>query len=61
MIELKVVCKDSERKLTKDFLLYDPVTFQINDPVLKTYVDDSKNEFHGEPDDIYLNAKMIWK
>lgn len=58
-VELTVTIKDEERKLTKDFLIYEQVTFTENDPVIDKCVKESIEEFKGEPEDIKIRATMI--
>ncbi len=61
VIELSITCRDSERKLTKDFLIHEPFTLDLSDPVLDTYTREVREEFKGEPDDIKIKAIMVIK
>lgn len=58
-IELTITIKDSERRLTRDFNIYESVTMQENDPVIAKCVKEALQEFKGEPDDIKIKALMI--
>lgn len=58
-IEIKVTIKNEEKKLSKDFNLYDVVTLHEGDPILSQCIKEVKNEFIGEIDHIIINAKMI--
>lgn len=58
-IELKVTIKNEEKKLSKDFNLYDMVTLHEGDPILAQCIKEVKTEFIGEIDHIIINAKMI--
>jgi len=60
-VEIKVKIKDDERKLEREFLIYDPVTFVESDPIIKKCVDETVEEFQGEPDDIVVRAMMVLK
>lgn len=58
-IELRVTIKDEERKLTKDFNIYDIVTLSEHDPVIGKCVKEVIDEFKGEPEDIKIYATMV--
>jgi len=59
-IELTITIKDEEkRKLTKEFLVYEPVTFTETDPTIDKCLKELLEEFKGEPDDIKIRATMI--
>lgn len=60
-IELTVTIKDAERKLTKDFNIYEMVTFVDTDPVIAKCVQEVIDEFKGEPEDIKIKAIMVLK
>lgn len=53
--------KDDERKLIKDFLIYEPVTLKDGDPIITRCVKEVREEFVGEPEDIIVKAKMIMR
>jgi hypothetical protein len=55
-IELTVTIKDDERKLTKQYNVYEDVTFAEHDPILMKYIKEARDEFQGEPDDIVVKA-----
>lgn len=58
-IELIVTIKGDERTLKRDFLLYEPITFIENDPIIQKCVKESLEEFKGEADDIKIRALMV--
>lgn len=60
-IELVITIKDDERKLTRDFLIYEPVTFIDSDPVIMRCVKEAVEEFKGEPEDIKIKATMVMR
>lgn len=60
-IELKVTIKDDERKLTKDFIIYENVTLIESDPIVKKCIDETLMEFKGEPEDIKVKATLVLK
>ena len=57
-IELRVTLKDSERKLTRDYVIYEIITLHESDPIVHQCIKDTKDEFKGEPEDIKINATM---
>lgn len=59
-LELTITVKDEEkRKLTREFLVYEPVTFVESDPVINKCVKEILAEFKGEPEDIKVKAMMV--
>lgn len=60
-IELKITIRDDERKLTKDFNIYDRVTFVDDDPIIAQCIKEVRDEFKGEPEDIRIKATMVLK
>jgi len=60
-VELRITMKDSERKLTKDFVIYDIMTFTDTDPQIANALNEVKQEFKGEPEDIKIYATMVLK
>jgi hypothetical protein len=59
-IEVIVTIVDEEkRRLTKEFLVYEPFTFTHTDPIIKNFVDETRSEFKGEPDTIKVKALMV--
>ncbi len=59
VVELRITLKDSERKLTKDFVIYDMITMWEEDPLIHQCLKEAKEEFKGEPEDIKLYATMV--
>lgn len=59
-IELTVTIRDEEkRKLSKDFLVYEPFTWREDDETITRCVKELIDEFKGEPDDIKIRATMV--
>lgn len=59
-IELVITIKDEEdRRLSKPFLIYEPVTLVDNDPIINKCLKELLEEFKGEPDDIKVKATMV--
>lgn len=50
--EISVTIKDEERKLKKSFLEYESYTVDENDPIIRKCIEETVQEFQGEPDDI---------
>lgn len=59
--ELVVTIKDEERRLTRDFLIYEPFTFVDSDPTIMQCVKETIEEFKGQPEDIKIKATMIMR
>jgi hypothetical protein len=57
-VEINISVKDADRKLTKNFLIYEPVTMDIHDPHIDRCLTDVLNEFKGTPDDVKIKAIM---
>ena len=58
-VELSVKVKDCDRRLQKDFLLYESFTFDYSDVTIQGCVDEVVKEFQGEPDTIEVRATMV--
>lgn len=58
-VELTVIVKDDERKLQKDYLVYESFVMSETDETLKKYVNDAIKEFVGEPTDIKVKALLM--
>jgi len=59
-VELVVTIRDEEkRKLTREFLIYEPIAMSEQDPVIDKCVKEAIEEFKGIPDDIKIKATMI--
>lgn len=56
--ELKVTIKDDEKKLSKEFPCYKSITVDENDPVIKQCIEETLENFDGEPDDIRVVITM---
>lgn len=58
--ELTITIRDEEkRKLTKEFLVYEPFNWKEDDETIQRCVKELLEEFKGEPDDIKVRATMI--
>lgn len=62
-VELSVKLKDEETTLKKDFLLYNPFTFTVDDSAIKGCIAQAMAEFHGNKEDMdmIITAKMVIK
>lgn len=58
-VELKITIKDEERKLQKEFLVYEPFSLEWSDPIIMKCVKEVKEEFKGESTDIKVRALMV--
>lgn len=56
--ELTVTIKDSEKNLKKKFLIYEIFTIADNDKVIKNCVEETLEEFCGEPEDIKVRINL---
>lgn len=59
-IDLKIIIKDDERKLTKDFNIYENIMLNEHDPILMKCVNEAIQEFKGSPEDIKIKTTMVW-
>lgn len=59
-IELVITIKDEEgRKLSKPFLIYEPVTLVDDDATIQACLKELLEEFKGVADDVKLKATMV--
>ena len=56
--ELSVTIKDEEKSLTKKFLEYDNYMVDENDPIIQNAIEETLENFDGEPIDIIVKIKM---
>jgi len=56
--ELKVTIKDEEKTLNKKFLIYDSYLTEDNDPIIQKCINETLENFDGDPIDIIVNIKM---
>lgn len=56
--ELTVCVKDEEKTLRKKFLLYEEYTVSEYDAVIKKCIDETLENFDGEPIDIIVTIKI---
>ena len=57
-VELTISVKDEDRKFTKSFLIYDPITMDTHDPNIDRCLHEVLTEFKGTPDDVKIKATM---
>lgn len=58
--DLTIIVKNEEKKFSRDFLIYESLTLDETNPILKQYISDTVAEFVGEPTDIKIKATMVW-
>jgi hypothetical protein len=56
--ELKVTIKDADKTLSTKYPLYDEYTVKEDDSVIKDCIQQTLDNFDGEPDDITVNIKL---
>lgn len=55
---IKITIKNSEKKLVKDHLIYDPLELSTNDPIIKNLLDDAVTEYGDDPEKISITCKL---
>ena len=60
-IELTVILKDEERTYKHKFLIYEDVTFVDTDLTINECVKEACENFQGEPEEIRIQALMVWQ
>ena len=61
MKEVSIKVSDSERTYVHKFLNYDTnLSVSHEDAALKAMVDEAKNNFKGQPEEIIIKIKYIW-
>lgn len=58
-VELTFTLKDADRKLTKDFIIYEIISMVDDDPIISECLKNVMDEFRGIPDDIKVKAIMV--
>ncbi len=61
MIELTITIKGIDRKLSREWLLYDPITLDINGTDINNYIQELRDEFKEEVEDIRIRTIMVIK
>lgn len=56
--EIKVLIKDDEKRMTKKFLIYEIFQASEDDPTIKKCIDETLENFDGQPEDITVNIKI---
>lgn len=57
--ELTVTCKDSDSSYKQKFLVYEDFKMNLDDPVIKAYVQAAKENFNSESDDIDIKVRCL--
>lgn len=61
-VTIKGTHKDAECTHKQKFLIYEPVTFGVDeDPVVQRCIDEAMLNFKGEPEDIVIRGMMIFR
>lgn len=61
-LELTITLKDEERTYKQKFLVYESVTFSVeNDPIIMKCILEARKNFEGEPEDVVVRATMVMK
>jgi hypothetical protein len=55
---LTVILKDSERTYRQKFLVYDDYSTCENDPVIISCIQEAKQNFSGEPEEIQIKIQI---
>jgi hypothetical protein len=58
MNELAVILKNSDRVYRQKFLIYQNYSVAIDDPVVRTCIDEAMKNFEGEPENIYIKIHL---
>ena len=58
MSELTVILKDSERTYRQKFLMYNPFSMIYDDPEILNCIQQAKENFQGDPEDITIKVSM---
>lgn len=56
--KVKVRMKDDEKTLKSDYLAYEKFTVDEDDPVVRAYVQKTRENFKGEPSEITFDIRM---
>ncbi len=56
--ELTVIIKDEEKTLRKTFLMYDAYKVSYEDPNIKACIEETLNNFDGEPSHITVKIQL---
>ena len=59
--QLEVTVKDEERRLKRDFLIYEPFQMSEDDDTIKKCLQETIDEFKGIPDDVKVKALMVFQ
>jgi hypothetical protein len=58
MTELTVILKDADRTYKQKFLIYENYCPSEEDPIVKTCIEEAKNNFEGEPEKIQVKIHL---
>jgi len=56
--EIAVSIKDEEKSLTKKFFIYDDVLVSEEDPIIKSCIEETLENFSSEPSRITVKIKL---
>lgn len=59
--EVTIVLKNDEKRQSHKHLIYDKFTCDIEDPILKSLVDEASKQFNDEVEDIQIKIKVTVK
>lgn len=60
MFEAKVKIKNSETSTTKKFLCYEEIVLSTQSQILRDMVEETKQGFQGDIEDVTITIKMVW-
>jgi len=61
MSELTVILKDESRTYRQKFLMYETYSITHDDPQILKCIQDAKNNFEGDPDDIIIKINFTFQ
>lgn len=56
--EVSICIKDDEKRLTKKFLVYDTFTTDYEDPTIVNCINETLENFNGEPDSVKVTIVL---
>ena len=57
--EISISLKDSEKRMTHKFLIYDEVNVSSNDQTIRECINEAKKSFDGQPESITIKCKLV--
>ncbi len=58
MSEITVILKDADRTYRQKFLIYEQYTVSTMDPIINMCIQEAKNNFDGEPENIQIKIHL---